>query len=202
VTSVDNLVPLCARHAASKGDQPYNEWLAAVRQEDASLKQDEPKFEITITSHEPAPEAPVVQANVPAGTLLPLAAFLAPVSVQTAKPGAKPLAELKQAVPFLRGPAGRIVLDYDWRMKKSGLAHVFLVAWPRGETPDISLLGGPKFPGLVIAKDHLGVKDETGNAQLELSLPGTPLGRWVAGVAVLDEGCDFELVEYALAATN
>jgi hypothetical protein len=200
--SVDNLMPMCERHAASKGERNYDEWMAAVRQEDAELKKDEPKFEITITSRPAVPEMPVADFVAPPGLLLPLAAFLAPLTLQVAKPGAKPLAELKLAVPFLRGPAGRILLDYDWKMKKSGMAHVFLLAWPRGETPDISLLGGPKFTGLTVAKDHLGVKDETGNAQLELSLPGTSVGRWVAGVAVLDEGCDFELTEYALAAAS
>jgi hypothetical protein len=201
-TSVDNLMPLCARHAASKGDRPYNEWLAAVRQEDASLKQNEPEMEITITAHPPAPDLPVTDYGVPSGFALPLASARTALAPKVAAPGAQPLAELKLAVPFLRGSVGKVAFSYDWVMKKSGRCRVFLLAWPRGDEPDISLLGGPKFAGLTIAKDHLGVRDESGNAQLELPLPALPGGRWTAAVAILDEGCELQLTEYALAASN
>jgi len=52
------------------------------------------------------------------------------------------------------------------------------------------------------AKEHLGVKDETGTAELELTLPASPGGRWTAAVALLDAGCELQLTEYALAATT
>lgn len=201
-TSVDNLMPMCERHAVSKGDRDYDEWLAAVRQEDAEKKQDEPKFEITITSRTPAPDAPVADFSALPGVMLPLAAARNPRPPKGATPGAQSLAELKLTVPFLRGPAGKIVFDYDWEMKKSGRCHVFLLAWPRGDEPDISLLGGPKYVGILKAKEHLGVKDETGTAELELALPPSPGGRWTAAVALLDAGCELQLTEYALAATT
>jgi hypothetical protein len=201
-TSVDNLMPMCERHAASKGERDYDEWLAAVRQEDADLKRDEPKFEITITSRPAAPDISAVDFGAPSGLMMPLAAARTPRPPKAAAPNAQPLAELRLTVPFLRGPAGKVVFDYDWEMKKSGRCHVFLLAWPRGDEPDISQLGGPKYAGLSMAKNHLGVKDEKGNAQLELSLPGFPGGRWVAAVALLDEGCEFQFTEYALAATS
>jgi hypothetical protein len=201
-TSVDNLMPMCDRHAASKGDKNYDEWLAAVRQEDADKKRDEPKFEITITSHPAAPDMPAADFSAPAGLMLPLAAAQTPRPPKATGTTAQPLAELKLTVPFLRGPAGKVVFDYDWEMKKSGRCHVFLLAWPRGDEPDISQLGGPRYSGISMAKDHLGVRDERGNAQLELSLPGLPGGRWVAAVALLDEGCELRLTEYALAATT
>jgi len=201
-TSVDNLMPMCERHAASKGDRDYDEWLAAVREEDADLKQEEPKFEITITSHDAAPDAAAAGFTAPPGVMLPLAAARNPRPPKAAQPGAQPLAEQKLTVPFLRGPVGKVVFDYDWEMQKSGRCRLFLLAWPRGDEPDISLLGGPKYPGLSAAKEHLGVKDERGNAELELTLPPSPGGRWIAAVALLDQGCDFHLTEYALAATS
>ncbi len=201
-TSVDNLMPMCERHAVSKGERDYDEWLVAVRQEDADLKKDEPKFEITITSRPAAPDLPVADYSAPPGLMLPLAAARTPRPLKAAVANAPPLAELKLAIPFLRGPAGKVVFDYDWEMKKSGRCHVFLLAWPRSDEPDISLLGGPKYSWLSTAKDHLGVRDEKGSAQLELSLPGMPGGRWTAAVAVLDLGCEFQFTEYALAATS
>jgi len=201
-TSVDNLMPMCARHAASKGNRAYDEWLAATRQEDAGLKKDEPKFEITITARPPVPDVPMADYGTPSGLALPLASARTALAPKIAAPGAQPLAELKLAVPFLRGPAGKVAFSYDWVMKKSGRCRVFLLAWPRGDEPDISLLGGPKYPGISIAKDHLGVRDEKGNAELELLLPATPAGRWTAAVAMLDEGCELQFAEYALAATS
>lgn len=201
-TSVDNLMPMCERHAASKGDKNYDEWLVAACQEDADMKRDEPKFELTITSRPAAPDIPAADFSAPAGLMLPLAAAQTPRPPKAARPTAQPLAELKLAVPFLRGPAGKVVFDYDWETKKSGRCHVFLLAWPRDDEPDISQLGGPKYAGISIAKDHLGVSNEKGNAQLELPLPGLPGGRWVAAVALLDEGCEFQFTEYALAATS
>ena len=200
-TSVDNLLPVCTRHAVSKGDRPWDEWMVEARQEQASQKKAEPTMQITITKHPLTDEAPAPDIVAPVGVMLPLAAHATPRPPKTATAGA-PLAELKLEVPFLRGPAGKVVFSYDWQMKKSGRCRVFLLAWPRGDVPDIAPLGGPKYAGISMAKDHLGVKDEKGNAELELALPATPGDRWTAGVAVIDEGCDFRLTEYALAATR
>jgi hypothetical protein len=201
-TSVDNLLPVCTRHSVSKGNRAWDEWLVEAREELASQKKAAPTFEVTITKHDLKPETPAAEFVAPApGLMLPLATMRVPRPPRTAGPG-KPLAELKMAVPFLRGPAGRITFNYDWEMKKSGKCQVFLLAWPRGDDPDISLVGGPKYPGFQTAKDHLGVKDEKGNAEIELRLPDAPGGRWTVAVAVLDQGCDFQFTEYALAATK
>jgi hypothetical protein len=201
-TSVDNLLPVCARHAVSKGNRPWDEWIVEAREELASQKKAAPAFEVTITKHDFKPETPAAEFAAPLpGLMLPLATMRVPRPPKIAGQG-KPLAELKLAVPFLRGPASKITFNYDWEMKKSGKCQVFLLAWPRGDEPDISLVGGPKYPGFQMAKDHLGVKDEKGNAEIELRLPDTPGGRWTAAVAVLDAGCDFQLTEYALAATK
>lgn len=203
-TSVDNLMPVCARHAVSKGDRPWDEWISEARQEQATQKQAAPKFEVTITHRDAKPEAPAAAeftAPVP-GLMLPLATMRMPRQPKSADPGAQPLADLKLAVPFLRGPAGKITFSYDWEMKKSGRCRVFLMAWPRGSEPDLAALGGPKFTGVSSGRDHLGVRDEKGAADLELPLPASPSGRWTAAVAVLDQGCDFQFTEYALAATK
>ena len=201
-TAVENLVPVCARHAASKGSRQWDEWIDEAKQELASQKQAAPKFEVTITQHDFKPETPAADFAAPLpGLMLPLATMRVPRPPKTAGPG-QPLAELKVAVPFLRGPAGKITFNYDWEMKKSGKCQVFLLAWPRGDDPDISLVGGPKYPGFQMGKDHLGVKDEKGNAEIELRLPDTPGGRWTVAVAVVDAGCDFQFTEYALAATK
>jgi len=198
-TSVDNLLPMCARHAASKGNRNYDEWLAEIRQEDAKLKQDEPKLEITITTREPAPDLTAPDFPAPSGMAWHLASYRALAPARPSTPHAQPLVEQKLVVPFLRGAANRVAFNYDWSMKKSGRCRVFLAAWPRGDEPDISQLGGPKFAGRSIAKDHLGVKDDAGNNELELTLPTGVGGRWTAAVALLDEGCQLELTEYALA---
>jgi hypothetical protein len=201
-TSVENLVPVCAKHAASKGSRPWDEWIAEAREELATQKKSAPTFEVTITKHDDKLETPAAEfAAPPPGLMLPLATMRAPRPPKTTGPG-QTLVELKVAVPFLRGPAGKITFNYDWEMKKSGKCQVFLLAWPRGNDPDNSLIGGPKFPGFQMGKDHLGVKDEKGNAEIELRLPDTPGGRWTVAVAVLDAGCDFQFTEYALAATK
>lgn len=202
-TSVDNLMPVCARHSVSKGERAWDEWIADARQELAAEKQAAPKFEVTITKHPLTDEAPASDfVAPPAGLMVPLAGLRLPRAPKAAGPGAAPLADLKLAVPFLRGPAGKITFNYDWEMKKSGRCRLFVLAWPRGDEPDITLLGGPKYHGFQVGKDHLGVKDEKGNAELELTLPASPGGRWTVAVAVLDQGCDFQLAEYALAATK
>ena len=201
-TSVENLVPACKRHADSKGSRAWDEWIAEARQELANQKQKAPTFEVTITKHDVNPEVPAAEFAAPLpGLMLPLATMRMPRPVQAAVAG-NSLAELKVAVPFLRGPAGKITFNYDWKMLKSGKCQVFLLAWPRGDEPDISLVGGPKYPGFQIVKDHLGVKDEKGTNEMELRLPDSPGGRWTAAVAVLDAGCDFQFTEYALAATR
>jgi len=201
-TSVDNLMPVCAKHAASKGSRPWDEWLAEARAELASQQKETPKFEVIITKHDFKPETPTTEFAAPLpGLMLPLAAYRAPRAPRAAGTGTA-LAELKLAVPFMRGPTAKISFSYDWVMKKSGKCQVFLLAWPRGDEPDISLLGGPKYPGFQMVKDHLGVKDEKGNNEMELRLPDSPGGRWTAAVAVLDQGCDFQFADYALAATR
>jgi len=193
-TSVDNLLPMCQRHAESKGDRNYDEWLAEARQQSADKQ---PQIEITITACKPA-EKPVVEGyTVAPGLYLPI------VSARPERPVRVKTKEVTPyrifAAPFLRGTIGRIIFDYDWEMAESGLCRVFLLAWPRGEEPKLAPLGGPTYAGIFSFKEHLGVAGEKGSYQLELTLPDAPGGRWIGAVALMDEGCDLAISEYALA---
>jgi hypothetical protein len=200
VTSVDNMMPMCAHHAESKGEREYDEWLVEVHQQEAASRQAEPKFELTITSTRPAEERLNVGGAV-SGFIMPIAA-----AVPGARPVGKPVAAnalpmLLFSRPFLRGPVTRLVFDYDWHMCSSGRCRLYLLAWPRGDEPELAPLGSPRYAGIFAAKDHLGIAGEDGAEQIELMLPEAPGGRWTAGAALIDEGCNFELGEYVLAGT-
>jgi hypothetical protein len=201
-TSVDNLMPMCEKHAKSKDDKDYDEWLAEIRTREAGEKKDEPKFEITITSRRPAAEPPPPGFALPTGFALTIAAARTPRPARTQDSASGPRPELRVAAPFLHGSASRVVLDYDWSSGASGRCRVYLVAWPGGDEPDFGLLGGPTYAGIFVAKEHLVVKDEKGSYQLELNLPSMPGGRWTAGVVVTDEGTGFKLGDYCLAAAG
>jgi len=198
VTSVDNLIPMCARHAESKGDRNYDEWLCEIRRQEAEAPPSQPQIEITITSHRQEEQAPSCGYQVASGLYVPVAAG------RPERPGPKSGAVapwLFCRMPFLRGTLNRLLLDYDWEMVRSGLCRVYVLAWPKDQEPDLKLLGSPQYAWLFSVKEHLGVAGEKGTHQLELALPDAPGGRWTAAAALIDEGCDFELAEYALAGT-
>ena len=150
-----------------------------------------------ITACKPGQKPAVDGFGAATGLYLPIASARPerPVRVKTDTPTSYRVF----AAPFLRGTICRLVFDYDWEMAQSGLCRVFLLAWPRGDAPDIAPLGGPTYAGIFSFKEHLGVAGEKGNYQLELALPEAPGGRWVGAVALIDEGCDLALSEYALA---
>ncbi len=197
-TSVDNLVPMCARHAESKGERDYDEWLCEVRQQEAEAGTNQPQIEITITSRRPEEPAPSCGYQAATGLYIPIASG----RPERTAPKTDAVAPwLFCRAPFLRGPLNRLLLDYDWQMARSGLCRVYILAWPRGEEPEFRLLGTPQYAWPFSVKEHLGVAGEGGNNQLELVLPDAPGGRWVAAAVLVDEGCDFSLTEYALAGT-
>jgi hypothetical protein len=199
-TSVDNLLPMCKRHAESKTERDYDEWLAEVRQQEAEKACKEPQIEITITTRRPDDKPAVEGYTLMSGIYLPITSGR-PERPVRAKSGA-PTPQRILAVPFLRGTMARLLFDYDCQMAESGLCRVYLLAWPRDEEPRLADLGGPCYAGVFAVKEHLGVAGDKCNYQLELTLPDAPGGRWVAAVAVIDEGCDLALTEYALAGTT
>lgn len=196
-TCIDNLVPICAEHAAERGDRDWNEWLEEVRQQVVAA----PTMEITITARRPEPEPLESVYSVPSGFAQPVAAMSAAEAraLPAAVPG-EPTLLLER--PFARGAATRLALDYDWEAGASGRARLFVIAWPRGERPDIRPLGGPKYTSAYGVKECLAVAGERGNAQVELLLPPAPSGRWGAAVVLVDEGASLRLGEFVLAATT
>jgi hypothetical protein len=198
-TSVDNLMPLCNKHAALRGERDWNEWLAEVKQQE---QQDKPKVEITITTRTRPPEPEVAAAAIPAGYSQPILALAAEPARALLSDDIGPEPRLLVSAPFRYGPAGRLELDYDWQAGSSGRCRLYLLAWPRGDRPEIAFLGSPKFAGLYGIKEHLVVAGDKGTATIELFLPETPKGRWGVGVAVVDEGCRFRLGEFILSATT
>ena len=195
-TSVDNLVPMCAHHAESKSDRDYDEWLAEVREQEASQAAKQPQIEITITARGKQEPEPAVSFPTSAGLYVHITSGRPQVCAEPAVP------KLLCRVPFLRGTMNRLLLDYDWEAGRSGLCHVYLLAWPRDQEPDFSCLGSPRYAWLFAVKDHLGVAGEKGTNQLELVLPDAPGGRWVAAAALLDEDCSFKLIEFAIAGST
>jgi hypothetical protein len=196
--SVDNLMPLCNAHAATRGEGDWNEWLAEVRQQG----QPKPKFEVTITTRADGAQPEEVQLAVPAGYSQPILGMTGEQTLALLPEDIGPEPKLLVSIPFRYGPAGRLELDYDWQAGASGTCRLYLLAWPHGDRPDIDCLGGPKFSGLYGIKEHLVVAGETGTAVVELYLPEAPKGRWCAGVAIIDEGCRFRLGEFVLSATT
>jgi hypothetical protein len=195
-TSVVNLVPLCQAHADSKGDKEYDDWLCEVKEEEAAKRQCEPKFEITITAAGSGQDAagPAPAFGMMAPSVVQIAAGRTPIEVQ-------PPVELKATAPFLRGAATRVVLDYDWMMKRSGKCKVFLAVWPRGEDPNFAFIGSMGFTGRVAFREHKGETGDKGNVTLEVRLPDAPGGRWTAAVATIDENSGFQITEYAVVAS-
>jgi 5-methylcytosine-specific restriction endonuclease McrA len=196
-TSVDNLMPLCKSHAESKGTKEYDDWLFEAKEQAAAERMSAPKFEITITAagsgQEATGTAPSIGMMSTAAPIL-VAAGRVPIEVQ-------PPVQVKVAAPFLRGPATRVVLDYDWHMKGDGKCKVFLAAWPRGPEPNFAFLGSVAFTGRMGFKEHVGNSGDKGNGMIEIRLPDAPGGRWTAAVAIIDQGSNVQLTEYAVVAS-
>jgi len=197
--AVDNLMPVCNRHAATRGERDWNEWLAEARLQE---QKDVPTFDITFTKHddEPPPQGGMFVA--PVGVVQPIHALGEAAAGALMPPDCDGKPRLLFAVPFLRGPATKVELDYDWQTMAAGKSRLFLLVWPRGEAPEINALGGPKFTWLYGIKEHLGVSGERGNNRIEVFLPPAPAGRWTAAVAIIEEGCQFKLGEFVLAAST
>ncbi len=194
-TSVDNLVPMCPRHAQLKGEHDYDEWLEKLKAETPA----KPVFEVTITTKEPrpAPEpppaAPAPRQSAPA--IQPIAAGrgLEVESGEVPEPGAT----LWLAMPFLRGTTARLVLDYDWQTQGSGTCRVWLCAWPAGPEPDFTALGTESFRASAARAEHAG--GGSSSARITLDLPPGSTGRWTAAIVVDDQGAGLVIGEYVIA---
>jgi hypothetical protein len=187
-TSVDNLIPLCGPHARDKGARDYEEWVALLR-----------------TS---APGKPAAQEGAgleklpswPAGApprAVTSAQMIASSAIVNPGPAGGPLLR----APFLRTMLNRLVFEYDWRLRAGTAARVILTAWPHGEPADFNAVGTPAYAGLAQENGHSSETDAAGSSRLELTLPTTSFGRWVAAV-VVKGGEGLTLGEYVLVGTD
>ncbi len=173
-TSVDNLIPLCDRHARLKGEQVYEEWVAALKEEPAG----ETPFDITFT-HSDADE----RAAAPPGPVDPGRVLAA---------GAEPprLAEnmtLLTVTGFRARPAARLALRYRWRLGAGGPARVLLVAWPEGSPPDLTGSSGEQDVVTATAV-HPGDAVRSGTDEINLTLPPDSSGLWSVAALAADDG--------------
>jgi len=189
-TSVDNLVPMCLRHARFKGEEEYDAWV-----ENLSEKEVAPSvapITITITPKEhTAPPEPVsrdigwTQPLAALGRADPLSAAFEPLVVK----------------PFLPGPARQLLLQYDWRLTADGDSRVILMAWPHDAPPRPVAPGGvPDCPQA--ANEHSGKAGQAGSAFLELMLAGPGDRRWTAALATESRTGRVVLDEYLLSLTD
>ncbi len=187
---VDNLVPVCTKHALEIAEKGYDKWVQ-------ELKERQVEGQATFTSTEQEIELPpfIPPEEKAISYVQPIAQSCE--SHLTPQPGKKPVI----MATFLRGRTKRVVFDYDWEIKGKARVKVFLVAWPRGEMPYLDFLGSEDFKGTTIEKEHQAEKDSKGATSIILDLPGTPLGRWVAAVVLSGEG-DFVIRDFVLAATD
>jgi hypothetical protein len=169
-SSVDNLRPACREHAAARGQGEYSEWLARFAAQSADIA----AANITITVTEPD--------ALPAQTFGQLVS-IQPVAGQVSFPGPfPPGTSLVFAAPFVPGPATRLVLYYEWKLSPGESCRVILGAWPRTDQPALSKgFGGVK--GLT-TNDHHATSERESSALLEMVLPDSRDGLWVAAVWV------------------
>jgi hypothetical protein len=187
-TSVDNLLPMCTRHARLKGGQDYDEWLR-TQPEVASVTQAEP-IKITITPKQPAPPPEPIARYI---------GFCQPVAGMVKPPPLPAGLRLVTATPFLPGPARRLLLSYDWRLESDGSARVVLFAWPHDHPPEVAsgTQGCPQA-----ANQHSGRAGESGTASLELGLTGPADHGWTAALALEDPDGRLVLEQYLLSLTD
>jgi hypothetical protein len=196
VTSVDNLIPVCSPHAHTKGEQEYNEWIAAIKDEDPAPQ---PKFEIEFTdAGEEKPEPPPVRHVPPPPPPRPARGASHTLAAHADMPDNHPAGmHLIKTVPFMSGAAQRLVLNYDLTLKHEGGCQVILAAWQVGEEPDMSK-GLEGLTGLQASRKHEGKAGDRGTGKLELALPSDEDGMWVCAILLTSEQGRPEIGNYVL----
>jgi hypothetical protein len=186
--SVENMVPACAEHAAGRGEEDYEEWLARF----ARKEPDNAGSGITITTN-PKDAMPVQTFGQIIG--------VQPVAGQVSLAGPFPAgAHLVFAAPFVPGPANRLVLYYEWKLGPDESCRVVLGAWPRSDQPDFSR-GFADSKGYT-TNGHRAAEYRESSALLEIVLPESKEEMWVAAVWVESEQERTVITSYYLAATT
>jgi len=187
--SIDNLIPVCTHHARDKGEMDYEDWIQSLKERQFNEQLaaiPAPALESQFTPAESPEDVPIVnyvqlisrEINI---RLMP-------------RPENKPVV----MAPFFRGAVRKVVFDYEWEAKGGGELKVYLVAWPRGESPRLELLGSDDFNGLKAVKEHIVERNARGQSCVTLELPPAPLGRWTAAVIMEGNGA-FAINEFVLA---
>jgi hypothetical protein len=187
-SSVENLVPACAEHAAARGEGDYDEWLVRF----AKKEPDTAVSGITITTTD--------RCEMPAqtfGQIIGVQSVAGQVSVSGPFPAGT---RLVFAAPFVPGPANRLVLYYEWKLEPGESGRVILGAWPRGDKPNFSK-GFGESKGYA-TNDHQAGECGESSALLEMVLPESEAELWVAVVWVQAQHERPVITSYYLAAVT
>jgi hypothetical protein len=185
-SSVENLVPACAEHAAARGEGDYGEWLARF----ARKEPDVAASGITITTTD--------RCEMPSQTFGQIVG-VQPVAGQVSFPGPFPAgARLLFAAPFLPGPANRLVFYYEWKLDPGESCRVILGAWPRAE--ELSFTKGFGESKGYTTNDHRAGECRESSALLEMVLPESRDELWVVAVWVQAQSERPTITSYYLAA--
>ena len=189
-SSVENLVPACAEHAAGRGEDDYDEWLARFAKKEPNTA----ASGITITTTTAARDAMPVQTF---GQIR----GIQPVAGQVSLPGPFPAGtHLVFVAPFVPGPANRLVLYYEWKLGPGESCRVVLGIWPRSDQPDFSK-GFGDSKGYT-TNEHRATAGRESSALLEIVLPESEEELWVAAVWVQAEHERPAITSYYLAAVT
>lgn len=186
-TSVDNLIPLCAAHAEAKGTRDYDEWVATLKAEESRRP----------VPDELAGQMPTLGIGLGAAPPRPVTNTVIIASSTFGQVGS---GQFCIRAPFLHLGVNRLLFDYDWQTSPGSSAKVMLAAWPCEESHEPVAVGTNLYDGLVSEKEHVCEQGSRGGSRLELMLPTSYFGRWVAVVLVRGEG--LVLGDYVLAATD
>lgn len=191
-TSVDNLVPMCSRHAREKGQQDYTEWLRTI----AGSADVQPAMEITLTAlHRDEPSTTTrVEIRRGANTCQTIA--------QYGEPEAAVPEDLRLVVHrlFMPGPTHWLVFKYDWRFVSGEDCGVVLTAWAATEQGGFEGHIGAKRA--VAANTHRRRDGEAGSSRLEVHIRPATEEVWHAAVLLKCSAGTLVLDRYVLAAAD
>jgi len=186
--SVENMVPACAEHAAGRGEEDYEVWLARFAKKEPEVTA--PAIVITATD----------RCEMPAQTFGQIIG-VQPVAGQVSLPGPFPAgARLVFAAPFVPGPANRVVLYYEWKLGAGESCRVILGAWPRTDQLDFAD-GFGESKGYT-TNEHRTETCRENSALLEMVLPEATAELWVAAVWVESKHEAPVITTYYLAAVT